>query len=240
VSGRLSRRKAHSGRSTIVQNAARGGRHGDRVGLIMSPTASRTLGANLGTAPVYVGPFSYSSRTSGSQISLVMSKYYYDAVAELIGGIDLRDRADRLSVHLEFKLARFAGLLSTPPACDQPEARRRRLLSHHRPQITPIAARPIPVAPIRQKSFVPCTKGRKVAPVLIEPFLDKAEVVGACGATTVPASVPAPVPLAVPLPRSLPLPVTEPAPLVASPVAGIGVMSNENTVAFCPESSAHE
>jgi hypothetical protein len=55
----------------------------------MSPTASRTLGANFGTAPVYVGPSSYSSR---SQITLATPKYYYDAVAELIGGIDLRDR----------------------------------------------------------------------------------------------------------------------------------------------------
>jgi sugar diacid utilization regulator len=42
--------------------------------------------------------------------------YYRLQKAERIGGIDLRDGADRLSVHLGFKLARFAGLLSTPPA----------------------------------------------------------------------------------------------------------------------------
>lgn len=40
--------------------------------------------------------------------------YYRLQKAERIGGIDLRNGGDRLSVHLGFKLARFAGLLCTP------------------------------------------------------------------------------------------------------------------------------
>jgi sugar diacid utilization regulator len=42
--------------------------------------------------------------------------YYRLQKAERIGGIDLRNGDDRLSVHLGLKLARFAGLLRTPPA----------------------------------------------------------------------------------------------------------------------------
>jgi sugar diacid utilization regulator len=41
--------------------------------------------------------------------------YYRLQKAERIGGIDLRNGADRLSVHLGLKLARFMGLLRTPP-----------------------------------------------------------------------------------------------------------------------------
>ena len=41
--------------------------------------------------------------------------YYRLQKAERIGGIDLRNGADRLSVHLGLKLARFMGLLGTPP-----------------------------------------------------------------------------------------------------------------------------
>ncbi|HJP80640.1 MAG TPA: ABC transporter substrate-binding protein [Pseudonocardiaceae bacterium] len=51
----------------------------DRAGLVMSPTALQKLGANFGTDPVCVGAFSFSSRTSGSQINFVKSKYYYAA-----------------------------------------------------------------------------------------------------------------------------------------------------------------
>jgi hypothetical protein len=42
--------------------------------------------------------------------------YYRLQKAERIGGIDLRNGEDRLSVHLGFKLARYTGLLRTPPA----------------------------------------------------------------------------------------------------------------------------
>ncbi len=49
--------------------------------------------------------------------------YYRLQKAERIGGIDLRNGDDRLSVHVGFKLARFTGLLSTPPPWTEgPEA----------------------------------------------------------------------------------------------------------------------
>lgn len=49
--------------------------------------------------------------------------YYRLQKAERIGGIDLRNGDDRLSIHLGFKLARFTGLLCTPSPCaPSPEA----------------------------------------------------------------------------------------------------------------------
>jgi peptide/nickel transport system substrate-binding protein len=50
----------------------------DRAGMIMSPTALDKLGDNFGTAPVCVGPFQFESRTSGNQIVVKKSPYYYD------------------------------------------------------------------------------------------------------------------------------------------------------------------
>lgn len=50
----------------------------DRAGMVMSPTALDKLGDNFGTAPVCVGPFAFESRTSGSQIVVKKSPYYYD------------------------------------------------------------------------------------------------------------------------------------------------------------------
>ncbi len=51
----------------------------DRAGMIMSPKQLTKLGVNFGTAPVCVGPFSFVSRTTGSQIVLKKSTDYYDA-----------------------------------------------------------------------------------------------------------------------------------------------------------------
>lgn len=51
----------------------------DRAGMIMSPTQLAKLGANFGTDPVCVGPFSFVSRTTGSEIVLKKSSDYYDA-----------------------------------------------------------------------------------------------------------------------------------------------------------------
>jgi sugar diacid utilization regulator len=42
--------------------------------------------------------------------------YYRLQKAERIGGIDLRNGDDRLAVHMGFKLARYTGRLTTPPA----------------------------------------------------------------------------------------------------------------------------
>jgi peptide/nickel transport system substrate-binding protein len=51
----------------------------DRAGMIMSPKALDAEGADFGTKPVCVGPFKFVSRTSGSQIVVERSPYYYDA-----------------------------------------------------------------------------------------------------------------------------------------------------------------
>lgn len=48
--------------------------------------------------------------------------YYRLQKAERIGGIDLRNGDDRLSIHLGFKLARFTGVLCTPSPCEIPTA----------------------------------------------------------------------------------------------------------------------
>ena len=53
----------------------------DRAGMVMSPAALDRLGANFGTAPVCVGPFAFASRTSGSEIVVRKSPYYYDRSA---------------------------------------------------------------------------------------------------------------------------------------------------------------
>ncbi|GAC1321025.1 MAG: ABC transporter substrate-binding protein [Acidimicrobiales bacterium] len=51
----------------------------DRAGMIMSPAALTKLGAMFSTAPVCVGPFSFVSRTTGSEIVLQKAPDYYDA-----------------------------------------------------------------------------------------------------------------------------------------------------------------
>ena len=51
----------------------------DRAGMIMSPTQLGKLGADFGTNPICVGPFSFVSRTTGTQIVLKKSTDYYDA-----------------------------------------------------------------------------------------------------------------------------------------------------------------
>jgi peptide/nickel transport system substrate-binding protein len=51
----------------------------DRAGMIMSPKALDAAGDNFGASPVCVGPFTFASRTSGSQIVLEKAADYYDA-----------------------------------------------------------------------------------------------------------------------------------------------------------------
>ena len=50
----------------------------DRAGMIVSPTALTKEGAQFGTAPVCVGPFSFDSRPSSDRILFKKSDYYYD------------------------------------------------------------------------------------------------------------------------------------------------------------------
>ena len=49
----------------------------DRSGMIMSPTALNSEGANFATNPVCVGPFMFKERVAGDHITLVKSPYYY-------------------------------------------------------------------------------------------------------------------------------------------------------------------
>lgn len=50
----------------------------DRAGMIMSPAALDSEGDNFGAHPVCVGPFSFVSRTSGSEIVVQKSDKYHD------------------------------------------------------------------------------------------------------------------------------------------------------------------
>lgn len=51
----------------------------DRAGMVMSPTQLTKLGADFGSNPVCVGPFSFVSRQAGNEIALKKSTDYYDA-----------------------------------------------------------------------------------------------------------------------------------------------------------------
>jgi len=50
----------------------------DRSGMVLSPKALLSLGANFATNPVCVGPFMFKERVAGDHITLVRSPYYYD------------------------------------------------------------------------------------------------------------------------------------------------------------------
>src|SRR5919201_5723072 len=49
----------------------------DRSGMVMSPQALNSLGANFATSPVCVGPFMFKERVATDHITLVKSPYYY-------------------------------------------------------------------------------------------------------------------------------------------------------------------
>lgn len=51
----------------------------DRAGMVMSPAQLTKLGADFGSSPVCVGPFSFVSRQAGNEIALKKSTDYYDA-----------------------------------------------------------------------------------------------------------------------------------------------------------------
>lgn len=51
----------------------------DRAGMILSPTATKRLGAKFASAPVCVGPFKFSKRVPQNSIDLVKDPNYYDA-----------------------------------------------------------------------------------------------------------------------------------------------------------------
>ena len=62
----------------------------DRAGMIMSPKQLQALGDKFGTDPVCVGPFSFVSRTAGSEIVLEKAPDYYDADQVKADGITYR------------------------------------------------------------------------------------------------------------------------------------------------------
>ena len=62
----------------------------DRAGMIMSPKQLQALGDKFGTNPVCVGPFSFVSRTAGSEIVLEKAPDYYDADQVKADGITYR------------------------------------------------------------------------------------------------------------------------------------------------------
>ena len=62
----------------------------DRAGMIMSPKQLQALGDKFGTDPVCVGPFSFVSRTAGSEIVLEKATDYYDADQVKADGITYR------------------------------------------------------------------------------------------------------------------------------------------------------
>jgi peptide/nickel transport system substrate-binding protein len=63
----------------------------DRAGMILSPAQLDKLGNdNFGTHPVCVGPFQFASRTSGSEIVVKRSPYFYDKAAVKLDEIDYK------------------------------------------------------------------------------------------------------------------------------------------------------
>ncbi len=63
----------------------------DRAGMILSPAALGKLGDdNFGTAPVCAGPFQFASRTSGSEIVVKRSPYFYDKSKVKLDEIDYK------------------------------------------------------------------------------------------------------------------------------------------------------
>ena len=51
----------------------------DRAGMVMSPAALKSEGANFGAHPVCVGPFKFQSRVAQDHIDVVKDPNYYDA-----------------------------------------------------------------------------------------------------------------------------------------------------------------
>ncbi|MEV4539194.1 ABC transporter substrate-binding protein [Asanoa sp. NPDC049518] len=66
----------------------------DRAGMIMSPAALQSLGANFASAPVCVGPFKFEKRVPQSSIDVVRDSNYYAADKVHLDGISWRILTD--------------------------------------------------------------------------------------------------------------------------------------------------
>ena len=62
-------------------------------GMIMSPTQLAKLGANFGSDPVCVGPFTFDHRDAGVDVTVVKSPYYYAPGAVHLDKIVFEDEA---------------------------------------------------------------------------------------------------------------------------------------------------
>lgn len=62
----------------------------DRAGMILSPAATKALGAKFSTAPVCVGPFKFAKRVPQNSIDLVKDPNYYDASKVHLDSISYR------------------------------------------------------------------------------------------------------------------------------------------------------
>jgi peptide/nickel transport system substrate-binding protein len=66
----------------------------DRAGMVMSPAALKSEGANFGAHPVCVGPFKFSSRVAQDHIDVVKDPNYYDAAAVHLDKVSYKIIAD--------------------------------------------------------------------------------------------------------------------------------------------------
>ncbi|TMM36250.1 MAG: ABC transporter substrate-binding protein [Actinobacteria bacterium] len=66
----------------------------DRSGMIMSPAALKSAGANFGTNPVCVGPFKFATRVAQDRIEVVKDPNYYDAAKVHLDKVVYRIIAD--------------------------------------------------------------------------------------------------------------------------------------------------
>jgi peptide/nickel transport system substrate-binding protein len=64
------------------------------AGMVVSPTARKSEGANFSRHPVCVGPFTFVSRPSSGQINVAKSQYYYDRAKVTIPSISFTTFTD--------------------------------------------------------------------------------------------------------------------------------------------------
>jgi peptide/nickel transport system substrate-binding protein len=69
----------------------------DRAGMIMSPAALATEGANFGDHPVCVGPFKFAGRVPQTSIDVVRDPLYYDAAHVHLDAITYRIMPDTVT-----------------------------------------------------------------------------------------------------------------------------------------------
>ncbi len=69
----------------------------DRAGMIMSPAALQSAGADFGDKPVCVGPFTFAKRVPQTSIEVVRDPLYYDAAKVHLDAISYRIMPDAIT-----------------------------------------------------------------------------------------------------------------------------------------------